>query len=52
MENDKNFVSENPQVLDKINDKQIEIHSENLVFKYENNENGDVRLLLIPLIST
>ncbi len=46
MENDKNFVSENPQVLDKINDKQIEIHSENLVFKYENNENGDVKVAI------
>ncbi|WP_283591305.1 energy-coupling factor transporter ATPase [Clostridium butanoliproducens] len=29
-----------------MNDKQIEIHSENLVFKYENNENGDVKVAI------
>ncbi|HAG45036.1 ABC transporter family protein [Clostridium argentinense CDC 2741] len=46
MEKNKNFVAENPQALDKIDDKEIEIHSENLVFKYDNNGSNDVKVAI------
>jgi len=46
MEKNKNFVAENPQALDKIDDKEIEIHSENLVFKYDNNGSDDVKVAI------
>lgn len=46
MENNKNFVADNPQALDKINDEKIEIHSENLVFKYDNNGSGDEKIAI------
>lgn len=46
MEKSKNFVAENPQALDKIDDKEIEIHSENLVFKYDNNGSNDVKVAI------
>lgn len=46
MENNKNFVADNPQALDKINDEKIEIHSENLVFKYDNNGSSDEKIAI------
>ncbi|WP_454052621.1 energy-coupling factor transporter ATPase [Clostridium sp. Marseille-Q7071] len=46
MEKNKNFVAENPQALDRIDDKKIEIHSENLVFKYDNNGSNDVKVAI------
>lgn len=46
MEKNKNFVAENPQALNKIDDEKIEIHSENLVFKYDNNGSNDVKVAI------
>ncbi len=46
MESNKNFAADNPQALDKINDEKIEIHSENLVFKYDNNGNDDGKIAI------
>lgn len=46
MEKNKNFVAENPQALDKMDGKEIEIHSENLVFKYDNNGSNDVKVAI------